>query len=91
MSQSTDTVAGRFAGKTAIVTGAGSGIGRATVLRLAREGAAVVAADISGARLDALTAENPGLALIPVTADVATADGVAAVAASASGQVRWPT
>jgi NAD(P)-dependent dehydrogenase (short-subunit alcohol dehydrogenase family) len=87
MSQGTDTVAGRFAGKTAIVTGAGSGIGRATVLRLARESAAVVAADISGARLDELTAENRGLALIPVTADVATADGVAAVAASASGQV----
>jgi NAD(P)-dependent dehydrogenase (short-subunit alcohol dehydrogenase family) len=65
MSQGSDTVAGRFAGKTAIVTGAGSGIGRATVLRLAREGAAVVAVDISGARLDGLTAENPGLALIP--------------------------
>ena len=39
MSQSTDTVPGRFAGKTAIVTGAGSGIGRSTALRLAREGA----------------------------------------------------
>jgi NAD(P)-dependent dehydrogenase (short-subunit alcohol dehydrogenase family) len=51
MSQSTDTVSGRFAGKTAIVTGAGSGIGRATALRLAREGAAVVAADINGAIL----------------------------------------
>jgi NAD(P)-dependent dehydrogenase (short-subunit alcohol dehydrogenase family) len=47
MSTGTDTVSGRFAGKTAIVTGAGSGIGRATVLRLAREGATVVAADIS--------------------------------------------
>jgi NAD(P)-dependent dehydrogenase (short-subunit alcohol dehydrogenase family) len=36
MSSSTDTVPGRFAGKTAIVTGAGSGIGRATALQLAR-------------------------------------------------------
>ncbi|ELZ37077.1 short-chain dehydrogenase/reductase SDR [Halorubrum saccharovorum DSM 1137] len=37
----------RFAGKTAVVTGAGSGIGRATALRLADEGANVVAADIA--------------------------------------------
>jgi NAD(P)-dependent dehydrogenase (short-subunit alcohol dehydrogenase family) len=87
MSTSTDAVPGRFAGKAAIVTGAGSGIGRATALRLAREGAKVVAADISGARLEELTAENPGLALIPVTSDVATGDGVAAVVVGAGGRV----
>ena len=29
-------IPGRFAGRTAVVTGAGSGIGRATALRLAR-------------------------------------------------------
>ncbi len=36
----------RLKGKVAIVTGAGSGIGRATALTLAREGADVVIADI---------------------------------------------
>ena len=35
----------RFAGKVAIVTGAGQGIGRGIALRLAREGAAVVIAE----------------------------------------------
>lgn len=87
MSSSTDTVPGRFAGKTAIVTGAGSGIGRATALRLAREGARVVAADISDDRLRQLLEENPSLDLVPVTADIATEDGAQAVVAAAGGRV----
>jgi NAD(P)-dependent dehydrogenase (short-subunit alcohol dehydrogenase family) len=39
-----DTAARRFQGKTVIVTGAGTGVGRATALAFAREGARVVAA-----------------------------------------------
>ncbi len=39
---------GQLDGKVAIVTGAGRGQGRAHVLALAAEGAAVVAADIAG-------------------------------------------
>ena len=40
---------GKLAGKTAIVTGAASGIGRASAIRFAAEGAAVVVADVSEA------------------------------------------
>ncbi len=45
---------GILEGKCAIVTGAASGIGRATAVLLAREGAAVVAADVDGNGADAV-------------------------------------
>ena len=80
-------VPGRFAGRTAIVTGAGSGIGRATALRLAREGARVVVADIAADRLEQLAAEFPDLDLVPVAADIATEEGVRAVVEAAGGRV----
>ena len=64
----------RFAGKTAVVTGAGSGIGRATAIRLAREGARVVAVDQRPDRLTQLLADQPGLDLVPVTADLTMED-----------------
>jgi len=56
---------GRFTGQTVIVTGAGSGIGRATASRVAREGGRVVAVDISAERLDELTAELPDVVAVP--------------------------
>jgi NAD(P)-dependent dehydrogenase (short-subunit alcohol dehydrogenase family) len=78
---------GRFAGRTVIVTGAGSGIGQATALRVAREGGRVIAADISKQRLDDLVAENAGLDLVPVAGDISTEETVAAVVAAAAGRV----
>ncbi|MBF4561771.1 SDR family oxidoreductase [Microbacterium sp. VKM Ac-2870] len=62
-----------FAGQTIIVTGAGSGIGRATALRLHREGARVVGADVSVERLEALHAETPDDQLVTVAGDIADA------------------
>jgi NAD(P)-dependent dehydrogenase (short-subunit alcohol dehydrogenase family) len=53
----------RFGGKVALITGAGSGIGRAVTLRLAAEGAQVLAHDLNEATLDEtakLAADNGG-------------------------------
>lgn len=47
----------RFAGRVAVVTGAGSGVGRATALRLAAELAEVVVADIDESAATAVVAE----------------------------------
>lgn len=47
-------MAGRLQGKTAVVTAAGQGMGHATVLAFAREGATVVATDIDAGKLAAL-------------------------------------
>ena len=56
-SQSTPESSHRLAGKVAAVTGAGQGIGRATVLRLAQEGASVFASDIREDLLENLESE----------------------------------
>lgn len=78
---------GRFAGKTAIVTGAGSGIGKATAIRLAQEGAKVIAADISEPRLSQLAQERPDLDFLTVVGDIASQGGVQAIVTSAGGRV----
>ena len=67
----------RFAGKSAIVTGAGSGIGRATAIGLADEGAAVVCADLSGADATAATIREAGGRAIHVDADAGDEAAVA--------------
>jgi len=61
----------RLAGKRAIVTGAASGIGRASAIRFAREGARVLAVDRAGGPLEdaVAAARTAGGAVIGVSAD----------------------
>ena len=70
----------RFAGKAAIVTGAAGGIGRATCVRFAEDGAQVVAVDLAGSALDETVAAvtNAGGEALAVEADVTQEEQVAA-------------
>lgn len=77
----------RFDDQTVIVTGAASGIGRATALRVAREGGRVIASDLSLDGLDRFVAEHPELSLVPVAGDISTEDAVRRVVAAANGRV----
>jgi NAD(P)-dependent dehydrogenase (short-subunit alcohol dehydrogenase family) len=71
---------GSYAGKVAFVTGAGSGIGRATALAFARAGASVVVADVSepGDQETARMIEESGGRALAVRCDVTRSEDVKA-------------
>ena len=83
---------GRLAGKTALVTGGGNGIGRACVLRFAEENARVIVADFNadaaGKVVEEITAA--GGEAVPVTGDVsdeASVDQMVAAGVDAFGGI----
>ena len=68
---------GLLNGKVAVITGAGSGMAKASTKVFVREGARVVAADVSGAEKD--TAAEVGEGVLPVHCDVTREGAVAAM------------
>lgn len=76
----------KIQGSLALVTGAGSGIGRATARRLARAGARIVATDVDDARLRALEHELGGALFLRRTCDVSKDDDVRALVAALDDQ-----
>jgi NAD(P)-dependent dehydrogenase (short-subunit alcohol dehydrogenase family) len=75
----------RFDGRVALLTGAASGIGRATAVRLAAEGASVVAADVSedGLAETASLIREAGGVITTVPGDVSDPASVQAIVGSA--------
>jgi len=74
---------GRLDGKTVLITAAGQGIGRASALAMAREGARVVATDVNEAALASLAAEGLSVRALNVRDPAA----IAAVAADLAPDV----
>ena len=74
----------RFTGKTALITGGGGVIGRATARLLHKEGANVVLVDHAPAALAPVAAELGEAHVLTITADVTRADDCRAYAGKAS-------
>lgn len=77
----------RFAGKTVIVTGAASGIGRATASRVAREGGRVIAVDLVTEGIESLASELGAAAITTVRADLSKPGDIDAIVEAAGDSI----
>ncbi|WP_210414636.1 SDR family NAD(P)-dependent oxidoreductase [Microlunatus elymi] len=78
---------GRFADRTVIVTGAGSGIGAATASRIVREGGRVIAVDVSESRLAESSRGLPSEQVVSLPADITDAEAVRRIVAAAGDRI----
>jgi NAD(P)-dependent dehydrogenase (short-subunit alcohol dehydrogenase family) len=76
----------RYAGKVVLITGAGAGIGRATALRLAKEGAAVAILDLRAEAAEAVAVEI-GARALPIAGSVADPADIDRALAAAEGEL----
>jgi 2-hydroxycyclohexanecarboxyl-CoA dehydrogenase len=84
-------MSGRMAGRLALITGGGGGIGEATGRLLAEEGAAVALVDIDRAAVEAAAADIaaavPGAVVIPLAADLTAESEVGGIVDEATGRL----
>jgi 3-oxoacyl-[acyl-carrier protein] reductase len=77
----------RLEGKTAIVTGAGSGFGAGIAQAFAREGAAVMVADINGKAAESIASQISGVAQVVDVSDGASVAAMSKAAMDTWGQI----
>jgi 3-oxoacyl-[acyl-carrier protein] reductase len=85
------TPSARLAGSVALVTGAARGIGQALAVRLAQEGAAIAAVDLTDSADTVRLVEGSGGTAVSFTADISDPDAVSGLHREVAERLGPPT